>query len=148
MVEGLVAALPNIFHLALHIEDFLAPSSRCPYCVCSVPKASNFEATEALASALRFTQQQCQLSSTKASETVPPAESSWSFLFCLGFVCGICFSVLVIFVIRLCARTLGGLQGQQHPPPAVVPPQRLVQPALTEGEPANPTTLRQLGLLR
>ena len=148
MVEGIVAALPNIFHLALHITDFIAPSARCPDCVCSVPSAANFEATEALTSALRFAQQQCHNSPAKASETSSVPGFSWSFLFWLGFVFGICFSVLVIFVIRLCLRAIGGLHPQQNPAPAVAQPQLLAQRTLTEGEPANPATLRQLGLLR
>ena len=140
----------DLVHLGLHSLNLLGSSScpRCPDCVCpSCPIITNEVVPPAVSSALQFAQDQC-LSKTSAPSTSPSVDWSYSF-FWVGLLLGACISsVLWILVLCLARCCRGGIRSSSSAASSSrLPPVGGTALALSD-EPANPRTLRQLGLLR
>ena len=147
--------LPEILHASVHIVEWFWPLPRapgCPACVCNAGEPLVIEKVpEAVTSALHFAQQQCS-APTQPSDT--SAHSCWSFsLFWVGLVTGIAVASVLVCSAHLCIRTVKRIgsetESSEDKPISTPRPQsstRVV--ALADGEPANPRTLRQLGILR
>ena len=146
---ALLTGFRDLVHLTLHFYEltgFGKSGSHCPDCVCGscVPVIQE-KVPEAITSALAFAQSHC-LSST-SSTTTSTLTSGWSFnLFwwgCLvGFVVSTFVWVLLLGTLRcLRSATTGRAAGPN-------PPRALALQNQSESEPANPTTLRELGLIR
>ena len=141
-------------HLTAHLLDWILPYTRgsvCPACVCNTAEPIVVERVpEAVTSALNFAQQQCLSPSSAAAAG---SSSCWSFsLFWLGVAVGLL--VTVVFCLLLSAghrawqRLIAG--SSEEDPRATAPRPSTSQrvQAITDGEPANPRTLRQLGIVR
>jgi hypothetical protein len=140
----------DLVHLGLHSVNLLGDSScpKCPDCICpSCPIITNEVVPPAVSSALQFAQDQC-LSKVQASSPAPSVDWSYS-LFWLGLILGICISsVLWIFLLCLARCCRGGAAASSSSlPTSTLTPVGGIPFALSD-EPANPRTLRQLGLLR
>ena len=146
---GLIGAIRDLVHLSLHFYEFTGfgkASPHCPDCVCGacVPLVQE-KVSEAITSALAFAQAHCL--STISTTTSSALSSGWSFnLFwwgCLaGFVVTSSLWVFLIYALR-CLRSTSSTFSS---PPNSVPTLSLRN--LIESEPANPTRLRELGLIR
>ena len=146
MIDGVVSLAQSAGILLL----LILPSRRCPELACP-EEATSSTVPPALERSLDFalTQaQECQAQST--------SQCSYQFsLFWLGLACGIVLA-LVVCALAQCARTLlGGFLSSSQPDRSLAsqasrPPLALgSQPNLAAVvEPANPNTLRLLGLLR
>ena len=141
MSDPLFSALTSAIHICFHAADWFRAAPRCPACVCG----ERCEAQEALTTALLFAQDQCKTSAPRTKDPDHSPGSSWSFLFWLGFVCGIVVSLVCLIALRLFVRVLSR---DRPEPPNVTFLRRAAQGAIADGEPANPATLRQLGLVR
>jgi hypothetical protein len=153
MLDVLLHHLPSVIHTSIHLREILGPAASvrvCPDCVCSVGAAAALEPIQALTSALQFAQSQCTVTSTSTTSiTALPSASSWSYslVFRLGFTAGVLCCLVSLLALRFCARLLSSAQRSPEPAGAqVVRP--ILQAGLTQGEPATPATLRQLGLLK
>ena len=147
--------LREVAHLGLHLFDFVRPGARCPDCVCEVAAPIVREVVpEAISSALRFAQEQCAPpGSVKSSSS-----HCWNFsLFWWGLWVGVFLAFSIVVGLALLRRLLSsGSSGSATAAPEAQPPPRpaqvLASPAaplsLGDGEPVNPRTLRQLGLVR
>ena len=145
-------------HLTLHLWDLSGSPgcAKCPDCVCAICEPIVQEKVpEALTSALSFAQQQC---SGTTSTTTSLSGSCWGFwLFWVGVTVGAVAASILLVSLAVCLRccrhstTLpAGHQPVAVSPPITYPPVGGVarQLSLAAGEPANPRTLRQAGLLR
>ena len=142
-------------HIVAHLLEFVLPIGRdtgCPACVCNPSEPVIVEKVpEAITSALNFAQQQCQAHSASGQG----ADSScWSFsLFWVGVLAGtlltLGFCVVLSASYRAFQRLVATGRSEETNQPAV---QRASSTprvaALADGEPANPRTLRQLGIVR
>ena len=150
MVDAaLITGFRDLVHLTLHFYELSGigkSASHCPDCVCGscVPVIQE-KVPEAITSALAFAQSHC-LSST-SSTTTSILSSGWSFnLFWWGCLVGFVVTSFV-WVLLLCtlsclrSATTGRAAGPNAAPPLALQNQ-------LEAEPANPTTLRELGLIR
>ena len=155
MLDVLLHYLPTVIHTGIHLCELLGPvvsGPTCPDCVYSIGSAVALEPIQALTSALQFAQLQCTATSTSTTTTsiaASPLESSWSYslVFWLGFSVGILCCLALLFVLRFCARLVSPAQRAIEPAWGQVA-KPISQAALTEGQPATPATLRQLGLLK
>jgi len=150
MLDVVLQFLPSLIHTSIHLRDLFQPTAicaQCPDCVCS---ALALEPIQALTSALQFAQQQCSATPTSTTTTsAVPIGSSWpySLIFWLGFTVGTLCCLVLLCGIRFCARLIA--PPQRSPVPAgALAAKPIFQAILTEGEPATPATLRQLGLLK
>ena len=148
----------NFVHLTLHLWDLSGSTAcaKCPDCVCAICEPIVQERVpEALTIALSFAQQQC---SGTTSTTTALSGSCWGFwLFWIGVTVGtVVTSVLLVslaFCLRCCRHSTtpsASHQPKVAPPLVSYPPVGGIarQLSLADGEPANPRTLRQAGLLR
>ena len=153
MLDVLLHYLPTVIHTGIHLRELFGPvvtGPVCPDCVCSIGSAVALEPIQALTSALQFAQLQCTATSTSTTSTAAlPLASSWSYslVFWLGFSAGILCCLVLLFVLRFCARLVSPAQ-RAIEPAGVQGAKPFFQAALTEGEPATPATLRNLGLLK
>ena len=147
--------LKEVVHIGVHLLDFIRPAARCPDCVCEAAAPIVREVVpEALTSALRFAQDHCI---SPRSPSRSPSEC-WSFsLFWWGLILGIFFTISLVVGIaflRRCLISCGSstAASDSEASPAQLKPQAIASPApalaLADGEPANPGTLRHLGILR
>ena len=149
MGESVFGAVRDITHLALHFWDLTGSTEchKCPDCVCPLCKPILQEKVpEALTQALAFAQVQC---SVTTSTTTLLSVQGWSFsLFWLGFALGIFVATVVLCSCAVCLRCFRGASTSVTSP--TLPPVGGVsrQLSLSEGEPVNPRTLRQLGLVQ
>ena len=145
---------PEILHATVHLVEWFWPFQRgptCPACVCNAGEPVIVERVpEAVTSALQFAQQQC---SSPASSSDTSGSSCWSFsLFWIGLIAGFVIALVLSIVIVLCIRAVRRLCTENETTedkPTSTPratSSRVI--ALADGEPANPRTLRQLGILR
>ena len=142
--------LRDTAHLLLHLLDFSSlwtgKSPGCPDCVCPVCQPVIQERVpEALTSALSFAQQHC-LGTVSTPST---STNGWTFtLFWWGVLVGslvtsLTWSIcLVVYRAWLCAFS----SSATSPSPTSARP----RPSLADAgdEPANPRTLRELGIIR
>ena len=147
--------LKELAHIGLNLIDFIRPAARCPDCVCEVATPIVREVVpEALSSALRFAQEQCAPGGSGKNSS----SHCWSFsLFWWGLCVGAFLAFSVVVGLALLRRLLssgssGSALAVPEAQPLPRPAQVLASPAaplaLGDGEPANPRTLRQLGILR
>ena len=146
MIDGIV----NIAQSAGILLLLILPSrQRCPDLVC--PVATPAPVQPALERSLDFA-----LTSAQQCQEQASSQSSYQFsLFWLGLGCGLVLA-LVVYLLVLCARTLlSGFRSNSLPerPLAVQTPRAPLavgnhSASAAVFEPANPNTLRQLGLLR
>ena len=146
---GLTGAIRDLVHLSLHFYEFTGfgkASSLCPDCVCGacVPLVQE-KVSEAITSALAFAQAHCL--STISTTTSSALSSGWSFnLFWWGCLAGFVVTSS-LWVFLLCAlRCLRPSRAARAAASSPVP--TLALQNLLEAEPANPTRLRELGLIR
>ena len=149
MLDVLLQLLPSLIHTSIHLRDLVQPTAvcaTCPDCVCS---AVALEPIQALTSALQFAQQQCAVTSTSTTTSAVPIGLSWSYslIFWLGFTVGTLCCLVLLCGLRLCVRLLSPRQSSLEPAGALAA-KPIFKAILTEGEPATPATLRQLGLLK
>ena len=140
----------DIGHILLHSWElvFSPPSAKCPDCICAVcPVLTQEKIPEALTSALRFAQAQClQPSSVTSTDT------TWSYsLFWLGLLVGcvsssVCWGLFIL--LSKCIRGSFTSPRPVQPAPQPLPVPQVNNSLALGDEPANPRTLRQLGLLR
>ena len=141
-------------HLTAHLLDWILPYSRgssCPDCVCKSSEPIIVERVpEAVTSALNFAQQQCQ---APPGSALGNSSSCWSFsLFWLGVVIGLLTALsfcLLLSVSHRAWQRLATAAPEDSSRSVVQRPSTTPRvAALADGEPANPRTLRQLGIVR
>ena len=147
MGDTVVAGIRDLLHITLHLWDLSGSSgcAKCPDCVCATCEPIVQEKVpEALTIALSFAQQRC---SGTTSTTTALSGSCWPFsLFWIGFTVGAVVVSVLLVTVALCLWCCR----HSASPSAGYPPVGGVsrQLSLADGEPANPRTLRQAGLLR
>ena len=147
MSETVFTGIRDLLHITLHLWDLSGSGgcAKCPDCVCATCEPIVQEKVpEALTIALTFAQQQC---SGTTSTTTTLNSSCWPFsLFWIGVTVGAVVASVLLVTFAFCLRCCRDSTSQPARSPPVCGISR--QLSLADGEPANPRTLRQAGLLR
>ena len=146
MGDVLLPGLRDFIHLSLHLWDLSGNTAcpKCPDCVCAACEPFIQERVpEALTAALSFAQSQCS-GSTSTTTALP--SSCWSFsLFWIGFCVGAVVAGTFLVSLACCLRCCRSANSHSVHPSISGTTRQLT---LSDGEPANPKTLKQLGFLR
>ena len=154
---GFLQVAKEVVHFGLHIFDLTWSRSSCPACpACACGDCTPIiqeKVPEALTAALTFAQERC----SSSSEASAACSEGWTFsLFWFGLVSGVILSSVLWTLFILAARGIrtasspGSSSSSASAPVTSASTEVAQRPplALAEGEPANPRTLRALGLVR